>query len=43
MYMALRKMAMTTLHTGQRKKHRPKEQAFGLGRRRAWDDLRQQH
>ena len=27
--MALRKMARTTLHTGQRKKHRPKEQTFG--------------
>ena len=34
----------TTLYARQQKRHRCKEQTFGLcGRRRGWDDLREQH
>ena len=37
-------MAMTTLYVRQQKRHRYKEQAFGLyGRGRGWDDLREWH
>ena len=39
-----RKMVMITLYARQKKRHRCIEQTFGLyGRRRGWDDLRQQH
>ena len=34
----------TTLYARRQKRHRCKEQTFGLcGRRRGWDDLREQH
>ena len=37
-----RKMVMMTLYARQQKRHRCKEQTFGLcGRRRGWDDLRE--
>ena len=37
-------MVMMTLYAGQQKRHRYKEQIFGLcGRRQGWDDLREQH
>ena len=37
-------MVMMTLYMRQQKRHRCKEQTFGLcGRRRGWDDLREQH
>ena len=40
-YMEFRKMEMMTLYAKQQKRHRCKEQSFGLcGRRRGWDDLR---
>ena len=39
-----RKMVTMTLYVGQQKRHRYKEQTFGLGgRRRGWDDLREWH
>ena len=42
--MEFRKMVMITLYARQRKKHRCIEQTFGLyGRRRGWNDLREQH
>ena len=28
---------------GSKKRHRRKEQTFGLGGRRGWDDLREEH
>ena len=35
---------MITLYAKQKKRHRCIEQTFGLyGRRRVWDDLREQH
>ena len=35
---------MTILHAGQQRRHRYKEQTLGLcGRRRGWDDLREEH
>ena len=41
-YMEFRKMAMMALYARQQKRHRGKEQTFGLcGRRRGWDDLRE--
>ena len=41
-YMEFRKMVMMTLYARQQKRHRCKEQTFGLwGRRRGWDDLRE--
>ena len=41
-YMEFRKMIMTTLYARQQKRHRYKEQTFGLcGRRQGWDDLRE--
>ena len=41
-YMEFRKMVTMTLYARQQKRHRCKEQTFGLcGRRRGWDDLRQ--
>ena len=41
-YMEFRKMVMMTLLVRQQKRHRCKEQTFGLcGRRREWDDLRE--
>ena len=37
-------MVTMTLYARQKKRHRCKEQTFGLcGRRRGWDDLREQH
>ena len=39
--MESRKMVPMILCAGQQRKHRRKEQTFGLsGRRRGWDDLR---
>ena len=41
-YMEFRKMVMMTLYARQQKRHRCKEQTFGLcGRRQGWDDLRE--
>ena len=35
---------MTTLYEREQKRHKCKEQTFGLcGRRQVWDDLREQH
>ena len=40
--MEFRKMATTTLRARQQKRHRCKEETFGLcGRRQGWDDLRE--
>ena len=40
--MESRKMVPTILHAGQQRKHRRKEQTFGLsGRRKGKDDLRE--
>ena len=37
-------MVTITLYAKQKKRHRCIEQTFGLyGRRRGWDDLREQH
>ena len=37
-------MVTITLYARQQKRHRCKEQSFGLcGRRQGWDDLREQH
>ena len=37
-------MVMITLYAKQKKRHRCTEQTFGFcGRRRGWDDLREQH
>ena len=42
--MEFRKMVMMTLYVRRQKRHRYKEQTFGLcGRRWGWDDLREQH
>jgi len=42
--MEFRKMVLIILHAGRQRRHRDKEQAFGLsGRRRGWDDLREEH
>ena len=44
MYMEFKKKVMMTLYVRQQKRHRCKEQSFGLcGRRQGWDDLREQH
>ena len=41
-YVEFRKMVPTILLVGQQRRHRYKEQTFGLsGRRQAWDDLRE--
>jgi len=41
--MEFRKTVMTIPHAGQQKRRRYNEQTFGLcGRRRGWDDLREQ-
>ena len=43
-YMEFRKTVTMTLHARQQKRHRCREQTVGLcGRRRGWDDLREQH
>ena len=43
-YMAFRKMVTMTLSARHKKRHRCKEQTFGLGgRKRGWDDLRELH
>ena len=35
---------VTTLYARQQKRHRSKEQTFGLcGRRQGWEDLKEQH
>ena len=40
--MEFRKMVMMTLYARQQKRHRYKEQTFGLcGKNRGWDDLRE--
>ena len=40
-YMEFRKTVMMTLYARQQKRHRCKEQTFGLcGRRQGWDDIR---
>jgi len=40
--MEFRKMVTMTLYARQQKRHRYKEQSFGLyGRRQEWDDLRE--
>ena len=42
--MEFRKIVTVTLYARQKKRHRCIEQSFGLyGRRRGWDDLREQH
>ena len=42
--MEFRKTVMIILYAGQQKRHRCKEQIFGLsGRRQGWDDLREWH
>ena len=42
--MEFRKMVTMILHAGQERRHRCKEQTFGLsGRRWGWNDLREQH
>ena len=42
--MEFSKMVTITLCAKQKKRHRCTEQTFGLcGRRRGWDDLREQH
>ena len=42
--MEFRKSVMMILYASQQKRHRCKEQTSGLcGRRRRWDDLREQH
>ena len=44
MYTRFRKMVMMTLYARQQKRHRCREQNFGLcGRRGRWDDLREEH
>ena len=41
-YMEFRKMVTMTLYARQQKRHRCKEQTFGLcGRRRQWDNMRE--
>ena len=41
-YMEFRKMVMMILYARQQKRHRYKEQTFGLcGRRHGWDGLRE--
>ena len=43
-YMEFRKMVTITLYARQKKRHRCIEETFGLcGRRRGWDDPREQH
>ena len=40
--MEFRKMIMMTIYVRQQKRHRHKEQTFGLyGRRQGWGDLRE--
>ena len=42
--MEFKKMVTMTIYARQQKRHRCKEQSFGLcGRNRGWDDLREQH
>ena len=42
--MEFRKMVTMTLYVRQQRRHRCKEQTFGLcGRRQGWDDLREYH
>ena len=40
-YCILTMMVLTILHAGQQRRHRGKEQTFGLWKRREWDDLRE--
>ena len=43
-YMEFRKMMTMILYARQQKRHRYKEQTFGLcGRRQGWDDMREWH
>ena len=42
--MKFRKAVTTTLYSRQQKRHRCKEQTFGLcGRRRGWDNMGEEH
>ena len=42
--MEFRKMVMMTLYARQQKRHRYKEQIFGLcGKRQAWNDIALKH
>ena len=42
LYMEFRNMVMMTLYARQQKRHRYKDQTFGLhGIRKGWDDLRE--
>ena len=36
-------MVLMILRTEQQRRNRHKEQTFGLGGRRGWDDLREKH
>ena len=43
-HMEFRNMVMMTLYARRQKRHRCKEQTYGLsGRRQGWDDLREWH
>ena len=43
-YVEFRKIVWMILYRGQQRRHRYKQQTFGLsGRRQGWDDLREQH
>ena len=42
-YMKFRNTVPMTLHAGQQRRHRRKEQTLGLSGRSGWDDLREQH
>ena len=42
--MEFKKIVMIALYARQQKRHRYKEQTFGLcGRRQGWEDLKEQH
>ena len=42
-YIESREIILTILHKGQKRRNRHKEQTFGHGGWRGWDDLREQH
>ena len=42
-YVAFRKIVLTILHTWRQRRHRYKEQTFGLCGRRGWNGLRESH
>ena len=42
--MEFRKTVLMIIHAGHRRRHRCKEETFGFsGRRRGWDDVKEQH